>query len=349
MASPTIRRPRRTTIDDVATRAGVSVATVSRALRGLPNVATSTRQRVTDVAEALHYRPDPAASRLAAGRTRTVMVAVPALNGWYFATVVAGAEAVCTEAEYDFSVVGIGSSEDRARLLHEDAHLERRTDGLVLVDLVVTETEAASLRARGLALATVGSSTKGHPSVAVDDVHVGRIATRHLIDNGHTRIGVIGGLQHNPMSFDVPRARQRGYEDALRATGLDIDDSLLAPGNFGIEGGQEAMSLLLDHHEPPTAVFAMSDEMAFGALMELRDRDLRPGHDVSLIGVDDHEFSQVVDLTTVRQRVASHGAIAARLLIDAMSADGDTTITACAHSAPVELIERGTVGPPGGK
>ena len=346
MASTTTRRPRRSTIEDVATGAGVSVATVSRALRGLPNVATSTRQRVTDVAEALHYRPDPAASRLAAGRTRTIMVAVPALNGWYFSTVVAGAEAVSTEAGYDLLVVGIGSTADRTRLLHEHAHLERRTDGLVLVDLVVTESEAASLDARGLALATVGSATEGHPSVTVDNVEVGRIATRHLIDHGHSRIGVIGGQQHDPMSFEVPRARQRGFEEALRAAGLHVDKSLLAPGSFGIEGGQEAMSLLLDHDEPPTAVFAMSDEMAFGALMELNDRDLRPGHDVSLIGVDDHEFSRVAELTTVRQCVTSHGAIAARLLIDVMNADEGTTTTASQHLAPVELIERSTVGPP---
>jgi DNA-binding LacI/PurR family transcriptional regulator len=362
MRSPTTRGRHGATIEDVAAHAGVSVATVSRALRGLPNVATSTRARVMAAAGELDYQPDPAATRLAAGHTRTVTVAVPTLNGWYFSTVVAGAEAVCTEAGYDILVVGVGSTADRTRLV-QDPYLGRRTDGLIVVDLSVSPAEAESLRAAGITVATVGSAVPGVPAVKVDDVEVGRMATRHLLGLGHRRIGIIGGLPHDPMSFDVPTARRQGHEAALVAAGLPVDPTLSAPGNFGIDGGQEAMSHLLDLSDPPTGVFAMSDEMAFGALRALRERGLRAPDHVSVIGVDDHDFARVVDLTTVRQRVAAHGATAARLVIEAMAAtardemapppvgapvapDETAVVDAVRRATDVELVVRRTTGTP---
>ena len=133
------------------------MATVSRALRGLPNVAPSTRERVAEVATSLNYQPDPAASRLAAGRTGTITVMVPHLSSWYFSHVIAGAEAVSAEAGYDFLVIGVGSRAECSRLLDERYHLERRTDGVVLVNMPASDDEADSLRSRGIALATVGS------------------------------------------------------------------------------------------------------------------------------------------------------------------------------------------------
>ncbi len=343
-------RAKRATIEDVATAAGVSVATVSRAIRGLPNVAISTRQRVVDVAETLGYAADPAASRFAAGRTKTITVVIPNLSGWYFSNVVAGAEAVCAESGYDMLVVGVGSRSDLTRILSERYHLERRTDGLLAVEVIISEEEAASITARGVALTSVGSRAAGHPGVRIDNELVGRMAADHLAELGHRRIGVIGGQKHNPMSFDVPTLRYNGFVEGLAAHGVAFDGALLAGGNFGVDGGQEAMASLLDHADPPTAVFSMSDEMAFGALMELDGRGLVAGRDVSLIGVDDHEFSRVVSLTTIRQSVADHGARAARLLLDAIRPDGDSTPLALDAAAvdlvaDVELIVRNTSGP----
>lgn len=347
-------RTKRPTIEDVASEAGVSVATVSRAMRALPNVAIATRHHVVAVAERLGYSADPAASRLAAGTTRTVTMVIPNLSGWYFSTVVAGAETVCAEAGYDVLIVGVGSQKDLSRILSEQYHLERRTDGLVVIDVVVTPDEAESITQRGVALASIGNRTAGHPSVQIDNEMVGRLAADHLIGLGHERFGIIGAQNDNPLSSDVPSLRHCGFVDALASHGLAFDDDLLERGNFGVDGGQEAMAALLNRHEPPTAVFSMSDEMAFGAIMELNHRGLVAGRDVSIIGVDDHEFARVVDLTTIRQSVASHGAEAARLLIDAMQQDEHQIITfdaasavsADAHEivAPVELVVRGSTG-----
>jgi LacI family repressor for deo operon, udp, cdd, tsx, nupC, and nupG len=347
-------RTRRSTIEDVAAGASVSVATVSRALRGLPNVAPSTRARVIAVAETLDYTADPAASRLAAGETRTIIAVIPHLNSWYFSNIVAGIEAICAEAGYDLLVLGVGSLNDLSRLLSEAYHLERRTDGLVLVDVRVTDEEAQSISARGVSIATIGIDVLDHPSVRIDDELVGRTAADLFVSLGHERFGVIGGMRCNPMQFEVPQARQRGFVDGLSAAGVTVDGDMLEGDNFSIEGGQEAMSLLLNHPNPPSAVFAMSDEIAFGAIMELSNRGLIPGRDVSVIGVDDHEFSRVVGLTTIRQTVTDHGATAARLLLNTMhlnnvhlntmhltAASEPTTLRVV---APTELIQRSTTG-----
>jgi DNA-binding LacI/PurR family transcriptional regulator len=338
-------RPRRARIEDVAREAKVSVATVSRALRGLPNVAESTRARVITVADDLRYQPDPAAARLAAGRTRTVIVVVPHLASWYFSTIVAGAEAVCSESGYEFLVVGVGDQEECDRLLDEQSRIERRADGVVLVNIPATDDQAASLRERGVSLSTIGTRTAGAPSVFIDDVEVGRIAAVTLADLGHRRIGLISGLGKDPLNFAVPTRRSTGFVQGLAERGLTFDPELEVGGNFDIDGSSEAMAALLDLDEPPTAVFAMSDEMAFGALMELRRRGLRAGVDVSVIGVDDHEVSRVLDLSTIRQDVASQGAAAARALVLAMTG-GPVDLEP--RMSPIQLVLRGTTGPVSG-
>lgn len=354
----TARRPKPATIDDVAAAAGVSVATVSRALRGLPNVAESTRQRVADTANDLDYRPDPAAARLAAGRTGTVTVAVPSLNGWYFSTVVAAAEAVCAEAGLEFQVISIASTQQRDRLLGEAQRIERRTDGLIMVDIAATADQAASLERRRVGLATIGTRIAGHPSVTIDDDLVGRMAAEHLVGLGHRRIAMIGG-DSGRTDFAVPMIRRRGFESAVADAGVIFPNEAFANGRFSVVGGYEAMSALLDQPLRPTAVFAMSDEMAFGALMALGEQSLEPGTDMSIVGVDDHEFAQVVGLTTVRQPVAEHGSTAARLLIERMLADeiarrgqGNTASRPLATRSDeavqpgLSLVVRSTTGPP---
>jgi len=346
---------RRATIEDVATAAGVSVATVSRALRGLPNVAESTRIHVCATATALAYHPDPAASRLAAGKTGTLTVAVPSLNSWYFSNVVAGAEAVCAEAGLEFQVIGLSSIADRNRLLSEERRLERRTDSLILVDIKLTDEQVASLDRRGIAVATIGSRVAGHPSVCIDDHAVGRMAAMHLISLGHEKIALIDGLSDDPMNFDVPKARRRGFISTLAEHGLHLDPAHHASGNFGTGGGYEAMSQILLADDRPTAVFAMSDEMAFGALLAFREHGVQAGTDISIIGVDDHEFARVVELTTIRQWVPDHGARAARLLMAAVTAERDTPcsdpVDTVVHAATevepaIELVVRATTGAP---
>lgn len=311
----------RKTIEDVASAAGVSVATVSRALRGLPNVAPSTRDRVVEIARNISYRPDPAASRLAAGRTKTVAIAVPNLVGWYCSQVVGGAEAVLSEAGYDLLVIGVTGDEARERFLRDAVSLDRRADGLILVDLWLSDDQAAELAATDIHVVTIGFECDAISSVVLDDVAVGRDATNHLLDLGHGDIGLIEGLPGSPLRFAVPLRRRQGFDDALRARGIEPNPEAIVAGNFSVEGGEEAMTRLLQLERRPTAVFAMSDEMAMGALKAVRSAGLSVPDDLSIIGVDNHELAHVLDLTTVRQNVADKGATAARWIVTDLEAD----------------------------
>jgi DNA-binding LacI/PurR family transcriptional regulator len=337
------RRRGRATIEDVATAAGVSVATVSRALRGLPNVAMSTRERVEDVASRLNYRADPAASRLATGRSQAIGVAVPLLNGWFFSNVVSGVEAVCAETGYDTVVLGLSSVEQRARLIHDTDGIHRRIDGIVLIDVAYSDDDLRVLADQGIDVVMIGPRSELFPSVGIDDVEVGRIATQHLIELGHRRIGIIDGQPGDPFEFVVPSRRLEGYEQACDAADIEVDKKLRASGNFSITGGHEALTGLLSCDDPPTAVFAMSDEMAFGALAAARQHGLDVPGDMSIVGVDDHEMAAIVDLTTVHQDVADHGARAARLLIDRLEGGGRRPLRI---EDEVRLVVRGTAGPP---
>lgn len=317
------------------------MATVSRALRGLPNVAPATRQRVVEAADRLHYQPDPSAARLASGRSRTVAMAVPNLGSWYFGQVMAAVEPVLAAAGYDLLVVTVDS--ERARLRLTRGPLMKRADGLIVVDLALSAEEARGLVANGVKVVSVGSAAAGASSVTVNDVAVAELAVDHLLELGHGRIGLLAGVNDDPLHFEVPIDRRRGYRKALARTGVEPDERLERVGSFTVDGGFQAMRSLLELAEPPTAVFAMSDEMAFGALRAIWATGARVPDDVSMVGVDDHELSTVVGLTTVSQNVSEHGSLAARLLLDRLS---DRSTEATSYQVPITLVERRTTAPP---
>jgi LacI family repressor for deo operon, udp, cdd, tsx, nupC, and nupG len=330
----------RSTIEHVASAAGVSVATVSRALRGLPNVAVSTRARVEEAARVLNYRADPAASRLAAGRSRTIAIVVPHINSWYFSNVVSGAEAVCAEGGYDLLILTAPDPASRHKAVVTANALDRRVDGLIFVEIALSDADVADLGGRRLAVVTVGQHTAACSSVQIDNVAIGRIAVAHLVALGHRRIGILGGQAEEPHFFDVPGQRIQGAEQALAANGLALDRGLIAAGDFTVEGGHEAAHQLLAGKTRPSAIFALSDEMAFGAFIAARELGLDIPGDVSLVGVDDHEVAVVMGLTTVRQQVVEHGAMAARALLLRLA--GDEHQLAEHRVGDVELVVRKT-------
>ena len=301
-------------INDVAAEAGVSAATVSRALRGFTNVAPSTRARVETAAKRLHYRVNPAASQLARGRSSTVAMVVPDLDTWYFSSVMAGAEAVLTANGYELAAFVVGDDVARERLT--TSPMLRGAEGVILVDVDLDPAQVSTLVATSGPTATVGLELDGVPSVVVDDVLAGHLATTHLLALGHSSIALVGGGASGHLGFSVPAARREGYLQALRDVSLAARPEFDVDGNFSIRGGYEAMSQLLTLDDVPTAVFAMSDEMAFGALKAMRDHGLSVPGDVSIVGVDDHPMAWVEDLTTIAQQVGDHGALVAQVVLD---------------------------------
>lgn len=332
------------TIDDVARTAGVSTATVSRALRGLPHVNEQTRAAVHRIALDLGYVPSKSASTLASGRTRTVGVVTPHIAKWYFAQAIEALEHELRAIGYDVLLLALRPGTASRRTAFDPEQLRQRVDAVAVLTVPLTGRELDGLRALRLPMAFVGASVAGAMSVRIDDVAVGRAATEHLLALGHTRIGHIGGDPEEALNVAAPVDRRAGWMSALRGAGLSPDHDLDVPGMFTVAGGREAMHRLLALAAPPTAVFAASDEMAFGALTAVREAGLRVPQDVSLVGVDDHELAELFALTTVGQPVVEQGSAAARMLLTTLAGTP-------AHSnehllLPTRLVERATTGPP---
>jgi LacI family transcriptional regulator, repressor for deo operon, udp, cdd, tsx, nupC, and nupG len=330
------------TIEDVARRAQVSVATVSRALRGLPNVAPSTRERVMTVAAELRYVADPSASRLAGGRSLTVGLVVPMLGQWYYSKLFSGVEGVAAAAGYDVLPFTLASPGGVERFL-DTLPFRKRADGLLLVDAALRPDQLRRILDVGVQVVTLGLSSELAPGLVIDNTAAARLAVGHLTGLGHRRIALIGGLDDDPFHFSAPVERTRGYQDALAAARLDLDHALVVPGNFSLEGGAEAMYTLLSLEEPPTAVFACSDEMAIGAMQVARDAGIRVPEEISIVGFDDHDVSAYVGLTTIRQDVVGQGERVATKLLDRLAGRPDPV----EHEVhPTRLVVRRTTGPP---
>jgi LacI family repressor for deo operon, udp, cdd, tsx, nupC, and nupG len=335
-----------TRIDDVAKLAGVSTATVSRALRGLPVVSEQTRARVAQAATALGYVASPNASRLAGGRTGSVGVVVPRITRWFFATVVEAAEETLHQAGWDVLLYHLGGHERiRRRLLHTQA-LQKRVDAVMLVATPLQPEDFSTVMGWHLPGVTVSSGTEvpGWPSIRIDDTSAARLATQHLIGLGHSRIAHLSGDSHDELALTTTEDRRRGYRTALREAGLAAEESLEEEASFTVTGGERATEQLLRRGEPPTAIFAACDEIAMGAMRALRQARLAVPEDVSVIGIDDHDLAAVLGLTTVAQPAAEQGRLGASALLQALA--GTAATPARLEVLPTRLVVRESTAPP---
>jgi LacI family repressor for deo operon, udp, cdd, tsx, nupC, and nupG len=331
------------TIRDVAEAAGVSTATVSRALRGLPNVDPATRDRIAAVASKLDYVISPSASRLASGRTGSIAVITPFISRWFFATVLSGVESVLQAAGMDLLLMSVTDAASGHHRLPPAPRLRRRVDGVLIIAMSPSDPQLRDVLNLGMPTSMIGVNIGGVPSVTIDDVAAARIATQHLINLGHTRIGMIGGSPAE-LPFTAEFDRESGFRQAMEECGLETTPTLEAFGYFTIQGGEQAMTALLTQKNPPTAVFAMSDEMAFGALRSLRNHGLKPGVDISVVGVDGHDMSEHLELTTVVQPVFDLGRIAAEaLLVQLRTLPQDVNLEPT--RVPTQLIVRSSTAP----
>lgn len=327
------------TIRDVAQAAGVSTATVSRALRGLPHVDPETRERVRRVAQEMDYVVSPSASRLASGRTGTVAVITPFIDRWFFSTVLSGISDVLQAREVDLIVFEVGDPSTSPGLPTE-RRLRGRADGMIVVTLPTDAPRIADLLEIGLPASFIGATWPGVPSVCIDDAAAARTATQHLINLGHQRIGIISG---RPQASTSQGNRSLGYREAMTGAGLKVDPALEAHGYFTVAGGEAAMTALLSQPNPPTAVFAMSDDMAFGAIRSLQRHGIRPGSDIAIASIDGHDLAELLDVTTVGQPVAEMGRMAAQALLARMlgsEADRSRDVV-----VPTTLVVRGSTVP----
>ncbi|MEJ6761021.1 MAG: LacI family DNA-binding transcriptional regulator [Candidatus Planktophila sp.] len=326
-------------IVEIAKKAGVSPATVSRALRGLHHVNERTRTKIVAAAMELNYplRPDLIPRELAE-RTNRIGVIAPYISRWYFAQAINGIEDSLRENGMDLLLYNFSQVEARQRIF-QHKQLRGKVDALIVISLPPTDEEFASLLTLGIPITTIGFTHEGCSSVAIDDVIGGRIATEHLTSLGHRKIATLSGQRETAFSFDVSDNRNKGYTEALNAVGVEWNPDLEIRGDFNIYTAEIATDSFLRRKKLPTAIFCHSDEMAAGALKAIRAKGMRVPEDISVIGFDDHLIAEYIGLTTVSQPPQFEGQMAASV---AMAELANPCLEHKKIVIPISLVVRDT-------
>jgi LacI family transcriptional regulator len=324
---PNVRTVRRrsnaaaATIHDVAARAGVSVATVSRVLNGKELVREETSRQVRAAAKSLRYVPNVAARSLSIRRSQTIGIVLPDVHGEFFSEVIRGIDLAARAQGYHILVSG--SHSDPAQMLDVVDTMRGRVDGLVVMAPDVALAPLDELRARNMPMVLLNSAAPNGDAITIDNYGGARAMMRHLHGLGHTRIAFVRGPQHNADA----RERLRGYRHSMRGLAATSLRALECSGDFTEESGFAAGRHIADLQPRPTAVFAANDSMAVGVLASLTAANVKVPEEMSVVGFDDIPIARYVNppLTTIRVDIAELGKCAFALLHDAVvNAPGHT-------------------------
>jgi LacI family transcriptional regulator, repressor for deo operon, udp, cdd, tsx, nupC, and nupG len=347
---------RRTTIADVAREAGVNKGTVSRALRGIPGVGASTRERIIETADRLDFSASHLATALASGQSRTVGIVLPTLRSWYFSEFASGASEVLSPEGFRVELINLDVDSDflevdspQFRKLFRELGAGRGRDALLFAGTISTERTEESADSARVPVSAHGSPLTSVPGIFVDNRAGGRMIAEHLLALGHRDIGMFDGRMAGKHDYHVWDQRTDGLRDTVREAGFDLDSrNVVQPGDCHAEDGERAMKQLLGSGRTvPTAIFCHTDELAFGAMAALRTAGLRCPDDVSIAAFDDHPMSRWWGLTTVSQHAHEQGVRAAQAMINALGSNGHDQDGGKPEpdELRVELVVRGTTGP----
>lgn len=333
------------TLNDVAVRAGVSKATASRVLNGSSAVDPRTRDRVLAAMAELDYTPSTLARRLSFGRTLTISVVTTFLTRPQAAERLRGVDAVLSDSEFDLVIYNVETVDKRDQYLRGLASAQR-ADGLLVISLPLRSEDAERLSSAAIPVVVIDAhapAVEGLPHVVGDDIAGGEAATRHLLELGHRRIGFLGDEFENPFGFTSSRHRSIGYERALEAAGESVRPDLVALGAHSRYEARELAARILARDDRPSAIFAASDTQALGVISAAHEAGLRVPDDLSVIGYDDIEMADYLELTTVRQRLFESGRIGAEMLLREIRARSETPPAAMLRP---EVVVRGTTSAP---
>lgn len=338
-------RKQRSTIRDVARLAGVSEATVSNVLAGRTKYSEDTRRRVEAAIRQLGYVPEAAAQHLKRRRTHTVGVLIPIMEGpghlednpfyWELLTAV---EAEGRRWGYRVLIAQTEPDDDLTFAV------ERNLDGLVILGAYEDYPVLTRARQIGIPVVLVDSYVQqDFLQVRINDYRGGYLAARHLIDLGHRRIGMITGTRKE---HGVHNERFLGFHDALHDAGLEPHPGWVVEGPVSFEGGKRMAARLLALEEPPSAIFASADNLAYGVIMAAREQHITVPDQLSVIGFDDLPLSRflVPSLSTIRQNTRRKGEEAMRLIVGAYSPGDGLQQTLI--EVETELVVRGSTAPP---
>lgn len=306
-----------TNIRKVAELAGVSVATVSRALKSPDIVSPTTREKVLKAVDQAGYKPNLMAVQFRSQRTYNLVVLVPTIANTFFARVISGIQEAAQERGYGVLLCNTLGNE-AMEIQYASLVSTRQADGVIQLRAFNPFSEKAF--PAGAVLPMINAcevlDDAPCPTVKLDNRAAAREATEHLISLGHRRIGMIKGPRRSPLTRD----RQQGYQDALIAAGIPLDESLLCPGDFTPLSGYQAAETLIALAERPSAIFCESDEMAIGAISRIKEAGLQIPKDISVTGFDDIAFASYSDppLTTIAQPAEAFGREAVAMLIEVL-------------------------------
>ena len=307
------------TMDDVASRAGVSTSTVSHVLNGTRKVSPATVQAVQRAIQALGYIPNTLARSLARSSTNTLGVAISALSNHYFSETVHAIETEC--AKHGYMMLFVDTHDDPEQELRVVTALHhRRVDGIVLAPSNGSMA-LAYLQANEIPAVLVDRMMSEHfDQVGVENAQPTQALVEHLIAHGHRRIGFIAGRA----GFSTTDERVAGYKAALQAAGLVFDPQLLVNGGSNTEPARLATVQLLGLAAPPTAIMAGNNLMTLGAMQALREAQIEVPGQMALVGFDDFDWADlfVPRLSLIAQPVKALGARAVELLLQRMAAPG---------------------------
>jgi DNA-binding LacI/PurR family transcriptional regulator len=329
------------TIADVAARAGVSIATVSRVINSTNLVSEETSARVFQAVQELDYQPHAAARSLASRRTKTIGLILTEIGGNFFSPLLRGIEAVTREAGYDLLILSTQGQAHTDRN-HPLPLSSRNTDGLLVFANTLNETELRRQHALGFPIILLHQTPPEGveiPCVTVENKDGACKIISHLIEiHGRRRIAFLAG----PPGAEDSSWREMGYREALAQHDIPVDENLILQGSFNQVSARQAIHQILSMSLECDAIFAADDESAIGALSALREAGLRVPEDIALVGFDDMDVSQYLTppLTTVRAPTEQVGVQAARQLIHLIQSGEADSLTLL----PTEVIVRHSCG-----
>ena len=290
------------------------------------------------------YVASSSASGLATGRTKTVGVLAPYVDRWFFFKSIEGVDRELHQRGYNLSLFNLGGQRGARERLFSKTMVYKQIDALLVLCMSLTHEEIEDLQRIDIPLIVVGGPVEDCPSIGIDDYAAAADATTHLIELGHRHVALLHGQDDSDLNFTVPRLRVEGFMETMAKAGAAVPADWDIFGNFTVRSGQEGFDALWAKPGPkPTAILCASDEMAIGAILQARRRGVRVPEDLSIIGIDNHEFSDAVGLTTVAQDPVEQGKQGTRMLLDELAG-----ITGAVHSmlAPHHLIVRESTAQP---
>ncbi len=332
------------TIYDVAKKAGVGIGTVSRTINNSPQVATQTKAKVLQAIEELKYEPHALARGLARKKTNMIAIIVPFFTGYFYHELLKGVQRELSEHQYDLILYNVDQSY-KTELFLKRTLQEKRVDGVLLISLGIEDTYANRFILTHFPILLLDGYHPHLDSITVENEQGAYLATQHLIQLGHTKVGMIDAqLKSSPA-----QVRLKGYRRALseyhipfHEQRLVISDSITERDGFNQQAGYQGMKKLMTLGEDcPTAVFVSSDIQAVGAIRAIKEKGLQIPDDIAIVGFDDIELSEYIGLTTVHQPMFHMG----RLAVDRLMARIESSdLQEFKKSFATRLIIRETCG-----